>query len=319
MDDLCDPSSRYALVTERTASAAAAEKKPASKSKGKKKASAHPLGKPVAFAHFRFTVQGETREAMEGEPVLMLRDLHVEADYQRKGLGRHLCQLLELSARKNSMRAMMLLVPSGSAGVPGRAFVDQKLKGFACVDDEWAPVDVNLSAYGKSLVAQVPAKKPETMPASSPDSILAGPERVEKENVEPEASVAKLETAFESATIAPVAEKEPEPAAPALFAGFAPIAAADATEAPLSFASFGTAAAEEVSDEDDENEEDGEWEEVDDDADASGEAEDEEADDILAQLVELFKAENGREPTEEEVQQWMQTLKEAAEEGGLTI
>ena len=38
MDDLCDPSSRYALVTERTASAAAAEKKPASKSKGKKKA-----------------------------------------------------------------------------------------------------------------------------------------------------------------------------------------------------------------------------------------------------------------------------------------
>ena len=36
MDDLCDPSSRYALVTERTASAAAAEKKPASKGKGKK-------------------------------------------------------------------------------------------------------------------------------------------------------------------------------------------------------------------------------------------------------------------------------------------
>ena len=175
------------------------------------------------------------------------------------------------------------------------------------------------SAYGKSLVAQVPAKKPETVPAASPDSILAGPERVEKENVEPEASVAKLQTAFESATIAPAAEKEPEPAAPALFAGFAPVAAADATKAPLSFASFGTAAAEEVSDEDDDDKEDGEWEEVDDDADASGEADDEEADDILAQLVELFKAENGREPTEEEVQQWMQTLKEAAEQGGLAL
>ena len=195
-----------------------------------------------------------------------------------------------------------------------------KAQGFTCVDDEFAPVGVSLSACGKSLVAQVgPAKKPETAPAASPDSILAGPERVEKENVEPEASVAKLETAFESATIAPAAEKEPEPAAPALFAGFAPVAAADATKAPLSFASFGTAAAEEVSDEDDENEEDGEWEEVDDDADASGEADDEEADDILAQLVELFKAENGREPTEEEVQQWMQTLKEAAEQGGLAL
>ena len=61
---------------------------------------------------------------------------------------------------------------------------------------------------------------PEAVSAASPDSILAGPERVEKENKEPEASVAKLETAFESATIAPAAEKKEEPAAPALFAGF---------------------------------------------------------------------------------------------------
>ena len=322
MDDLCDPSSRYALVTER-ASAAPAEKKPASKGKGKKKSSAPPIGKPVAFAHFRFTVQGETREAMEGEPVLMLRDLHVESDYQRKGLGKHLCQLLELSARKHAMRAMMMIVPSGSAGVPGRAFVDQKLKGFTCVDDEWAPVDVNLSSYSKSLVKApvLAVKKPKAVSAASPDSILAGPERVEKENKEPEASVAKLETAFESATIAPAAEKKEEPAAPALFAGFAPAVPVEAAEkAPLSFASFGTAAAEEVSDEDEEeDEEDGEWEEVDDDAEASDDAADEEADDIMAQLVELFKTENGREPTEEEVQQWMQTLKEAAEDGGLAL
>ena len=28
---------------------------------------------------------------------------------------------------------------------------------------------------------------------------------------------------------------------------------------------------------------------------------------------------DGREPTEEEVQQWMQTLKEAAEDGGLAL
>ena len=68
-----------------------------------------------------------------------------------------------------------------------------------------------------------------------------------------------------------------------------------------------------------EDEEDGEWEEVDDDAEASDDAADEEADDIMAQLVELFKTENGREPTEEEVQQWMQTLKEAAEDGGLAL
>ena len=71
--------------------------------------------------------------------------------------------------------------------------------------------------------------------------------------------------------------------------------------------------------EDWDDEEDGEWEEVDDDAEASDDAADEEADDIMAQLVELFKTENGREPTEEEVQQWMQTLKEAAEDGGLAL
>jgi hypothetical protein len=184
-------------------------------------------------------------------------------------------------------------------------------------------VDVNLSSYSKSLVKApvLAVKKPEAVSAASPDSILAGPERVEKENKEPEASVAKLETAFESATIAPAAEKKEEPAAPALFAGFAPAVPVEAAEkAPLSFASFGTAAAEEVSDEDEEeDEEDGEWEEVDDDAEASDAAADEEADDIMAQLVELFKTENGREPTEEEVQQWMQTLKEAAEDGGLAL
>ena len=33
----------------------------------------------------------------------------------------------------------------------------------------------------------------------------------------------------------------------------------------------------------------------------------------------MFKAENGREPTEEEVAQWVQTLKEAAAEGGLDL
>jgi len=40
---------------------------------------------------------------MSGEPVLILRDLHVAPSHQRKGLGRHLCQLLELVARKNAM------------------------------------------------------------------------------------------------------------------------------------------------------------------------------------------------------------------------
>ena len=43
------------------------------------------------------------------------------------------------------------------------------------------------------------------------------------------------------------------------------------------------------------------------------------ADDLLDQLVELFIQQNGRQPTEEEIAQWMQTLKEATAEGGLAI
>jgi hypothetical protein len=93
----------------------------------------------------------------------------------------------------------------------------------------------------------------------------------------------------------------------------------------LSFADFGTSAPEEDAseDEDDDEEEDddedgdGDWQEVD--AEDGDEKDDDEADDILSQLVELFKTENGRDPTEEEMAQWVETLKAASEEGGLQV
>ena len=132
MDDLCDPSSRYYLVTER---AVASEK---TTKTGKKKKSAA-AGKPVAFAHFRFTVQGEVRDAMAGEPVLLLRDLHVVEACRRRGVGKHLCSVLELTARKNAMRGVMILAPVGEAGVAARAFIDAKLRGFERADAEWTP------------------------------------------------------------------------------------------------------------------------------------------------------------------------------------
>ena len=83
----------------------------------------------------------------------------------------------------------------------------------------------------------------------------------------------------------------------------------------MSFADFGAAAPDEdVSSSEEEEEASDEDEDA-----AEADAGDEEADDILGQLVEMFKAENGREPTEEEVAQWVQTLKEAAAEGGLDL
>lgn len=149
MDEMCDPSSRFALVTER-----------APKSK---KAPRTGKSVPVAFAHFRFSVEGDVRDAMEGVPVLLLRDLHVEPAAQRKGLGKHLCQLLELAARKNAMHGVMMLTPAGEPGTIARAFVASKLRGFECADETWAPSDPNLSTFAKSLLA----KKPEA--ATTPE------------------------------------------------------------------------------------------------------------------------------------------------------
>ena len=160
MDDLCDASSRFALVTERA---------PPGKAKSKKKAP--PKGKPVAFAHFRFTVEGEAREELTGVPVLLIRDLHVEPECQRKGLGRHLCQLLELAARKNAMQGVMTLIPVGDAGAPARAFLSSKLRGFECVDDDWEPLDATSlrtqSHSSRSLAAAAPAS-PSRSPRRSP-------------------------------------------------------------------------------------------------------------------------------------------------------
>ena len=50
------------------------------------------------------------------------------------------------------------------------------------------------------------------------------------------------------------------------------------------------------------------------DDDEAAEEEEEGEPDIFAQLVDLFKQQNGRDPTEEEMQQWRDTLKEAAED-----
>ena len=56
----------------------------------------------AGFAHFRFTVQGETVSEMEGEPVVLLSDLVLAPAQQRKGLGTHCLRLLELIAGAGS-------------------------------------------------------------------------------------------------------------------------------------------------------------------------------------------------------------------------
>lgn len=57
----------------------------------------------VAFVHYRFVVE-------EDFPVLYVYEIQLEKVVQGKGLGKFLMQLLELIARKNSMKAIMLTI-----------------------------------------------------------------------------------------------------------------------------------------------------------------------------------------------------------------
>lgn len=57
----------------------------------------------VAFVQYRFVVEEEL-------PVLYLYEIQLEKVVQSKGLGKFLMQLLELIARKNNMKAIMLTI-----------------------------------------------------------------------------------------------------------------------------------------------------------------------------------------------------------------
>ena len=347
MDDLCDPSSRYAFVVD------AANKR-----------------KPVAFAHFRFTVEGEVEEQMAGLPVLLLRDLHIDSSIQRRGLGKHLFQLLELVARKHAMSSLSVLIPAGDAGAPIRGLLKGKLKGFTSDDVEWTPRDSSLALLSKSFAAKPAVQSaaavnmkgamdsPSALVANpSPDSVLCGPPANDTPSPGAgETPNAPMKTGSSSQNIMPVTEMkvssgtvQQEAAAALSFTGFSPgvvklenafeqvslaspapstvdgVSPILAPRKPLAFSDFGTVPADAASidGEEADTEEDSEWEEVSENGEERGEKEEkeeeEETDDIMQQLVDLFRAKNSRDPTEEEMKQWADTLKAAAEEGGLQL
>lgn len=72
---------------------------------------------------------------MTGMPSLFVYDFHIEEAAQRKGLGRHLVNLLQLIARKHGMSAMQMAVPEGCDGM--EALLENKC-GFAIDEMEYA-------------------------------------------------------------------------------------------------------------------------------------------------------------------------------------
>ncbi|KAG0612878.1 hypothetical protein M758_6G059200 [Ceratodon purpureus] len=73
----------------------------------------------VAFVHYRFVVEHEV-------PALYVYEIQVEKVVQGKGLGKFLMQFLELVARKNAMKAVLLTVQKRNVGA--MAFYTGKLK-----------------------------------------------------------------------------------------------------------------------------------------------------------------------------------------------
>ena len=77
---------------------------------------------------------------MAGLHSLFVYDLHLEADAQRKGLGRHVLNLLQLVARKHKMSVMQVLVPEGCDGMES-LLLDRA--GFGEDEMDYAPEDVS--------------------------------------------------------------------------------------------------------------------------------------------------------------------------------
>ena len=97
---------------------------------------------PLAFVHFRFSLPGELADLMVGEPSVVVFDVHVAAESQRKGLGKHLVTLCELIARREAMEAMLVSMANSELSEDGKCFFLNGLKGWK--EDSLYGVDMEL-------------------------------------------------------------------------------------------------------------------------------------------------------------------------------
>jgi hypothetical protein len=243
--------------------------------------------------HFRLTLAGELQNEMEGDPVLLVADIFVAPEAQRKGLGSHMLNLCQLIARGNGITGVQVAIYTALSR-SAEPWLTKKQKGFE-LDVAWTPdADAGIVAYFKpALVVKSAAASPASpaasaacqSAASSPDSVLsvnaalpAAPPAAREE-----AAGVALASQFEKVSVQEEVPFWQRVAAPA--------AAAETVESA-------SESEEEDDDEDEESEED----------------DDDQAERILDELAEMFEARHGRAPTEEEVEQWKATLREASAE-----
>lgn len=126
----------------------------------------------IGFVHFRFSVQGDILDVMAGDTCLFIWDIHLEEEYQRKGVGKHLVMLLELIARREQMA--QILIPVQLQDETTSAWVQNGLKNFVSQGDALQALlsfDADaegFQVYGKSLIPPVKRTTPAAAPTAAP-------------------------------------------------------------------------------------------------------------------------------------------------------
>lgn len=299
----------------------------------------------VGFVDFRFTLQGDIEQKMEGFPSLLVNDLQLVPEAQRKGLGRHLAMTLEMIARKQKMTFMQLKLYKGSEA--GEGFVASKLKGFA-PDTTWvspsepirmlqkllSPADLKKAGVelpSASDQAVSPPTSPQDAAATAGTDAAATPAAAAPKQAKP----LELDSQFAAAIklTAPAAQKAPEPAS--VLALFYKTIGEEKTEAQISdiiekrrrssktwfenlcaklekkykqnpVAVWEAANKPVEEEEEEENEEDAEEEEEE--VELSPEQARATA---IAELSKVFGEQHGRAPTEEEIGRWTESFDRA--------
>ena len=241
----------------------------------------------VGFVHFRFSVQGDIMDVMAGDTCLFLWDIHLEEEYQRKGVGKHVVTLLELIARREKMS--QILIPIQLQDEITSSWVTKSLKGF--VSQSVAMMQLlsfdadaeGFQVFGKDLIAPVKKTVP-VAPTAAPvvfNFNNQAEEKAKQEAAKIQAN-ANMDAAVDSLNVS-VNELN--------------ISSSSADSSPSNPDSNGTDSLENSADDDAEL-----------DLASLNEY------DVIHGLKVLYFEKNGVQPKDEEVAQWMTALKAQKEE-----
>ena len=168
------------------------------------------------FVAFNFTVQGAHADVMEGFPTLLVENIQLKPQFQRKGLGRHLMMTLEMIARKQQMTYLTIKVYKGAEAA--EAFVEEKLKGMA-PETIWTSTADKIQMFEK-LLTPADLQKEGVAAVSSPQASTppTEPKAEKADDILQTATIAsaqpvKLDKAFADAIkLAPAPKASPTPA-----------------------------------------------------------------------------------------------------------